>query len=157
MDNSIYIGEFFVETIPPTADALRHIREEYISEATEAVILVGLRTWQGKFVDWEIGTALSDTAINSRCGLLGILLPTHPYFRTSKYNLGLIPPLLAHNCMRDSPFARIVNWRGRRDVAELQAHIHSAYLRRRRQPDPDNSRFPFGRNWNGPSNDGRQR
>ena len=156
VDKSIYVGEI-VDTNSPTADTLRHIREEYISEATVAVILVGPRTWQRKFVDWESGAALSDTAINPRCGLLGILLLTHPYFGTSTYNPSLIPPRLADNCMGDSPFARIVSWRGRRGVAEFQAHIYSAFLRRRRQPDPDNSLLPLGRNWNGPPNEGWQR
>lgn len=156
VDKSIYVGEI-VDTSAPTTDTLRHIREEYISEATVAVILIGPRTWQRKFVDWEIGAALRDTAINPRCGLIGILLPTHPDFGTSTYNLSLIPPRLADNCMGDSPFARIVSWRGRRGMDELQAHIHRAFVRRRRQPDPDNSRLPFGRNWNGPPNEGWQR
>ena len=83
VDKSINGGEI-VDTNSPTADTLCHIREEYISEATVAVILVGLCTWQRKFVDWEIGAALRDTSINPRCGLLGILLPTHPDFGTSK-------------------------------------------------------------------------
>ena len=156
VDNSIHVGEI-VETNSPTAYTLRHIREEYMSEATVAVILAGPRTWQRKFVDWEIGAALSDTAINPRCGLLGILLPTHPYFGLSTYDPCLIPPRLADNCIGDSPFAKIVSWRGRRSVAELQAHIHSAFLRRRKQPNLDNSRLPFGRNWNGPPNEGWQR
>ena len=155
VDKLIYVGEI-VDTNSPTADTLCHIREEYISETTVSVVLVSLRTWQRKFVDWEIGAALNDTANNPRCGLLGILLPTHPYFGTSRYNPSLIPPRLADNCVGDSPFARIVSWRGRSGVVELQAHIHRAFLMRRRQPDPDNSRLPFGRNWNGPPNEGWQ-
>ena len=38
----------------------------------------------------------------------------------------------------------------------MQSHIHRAFLRRKKQPDPDNSRLPFGRNWNGPPNEGWQ-
>ena len=57
VDKSIYVGEI-VDTNSPTPDTLRHIREEYISEASVAVVLVGPRTWQRKFVDWEIGAAL---------------------------------------------------------------------------------------------------
>ena len=132
------------------------IREDYIAEATVTVVLVGSRTWQRKFVDWEIGAALTDTAMNPRCGLIGILLPTHPDFDASTYNLRLIPPRLADNCVGESPFAEIVSWRGRRGVDDLQACVDRAFLRRRKQPDPDNSRLPFGRNWNGHPNKGWQ-
>jgi hypothetical protein len=155
IDKSIYVGEI-VDTTSPTADTLRRIREEYISEATVAVVLVGPRTWQRKFVDWEIGATLRDTTMNPRCGLIGILLPTHPDFGKSTYNPRLLPPRLADNCSGDHPFAKIVDWRGRGGADDIQAHIHTAFLRRRKQPDPDNSRLPFGRNWNGPPNEGWQ-
>ena len=111
IDKSIYVGEI-VDTNSPTADTLRRIREEYISEATVAVVLIGPRTWQRKFVDWEIGAALRDTDMNRRCGLIGILLPTHPDFGKPTYNPSLIPPRLADNCSSDNPFAKIVDWRG---------------------------------------------
>ena len=54
------------------------IRDEFIADATVTVVLVGRCTWQRKHVDWEIGSSLRDTKRNSRCGLLGILLPSHP-------------------------------------------------------------------------------
>ena len=155
IDKSIYVGEI-VDTNSPTADTLRQIREEYMSEATVAVVLVGPRTWQRKFVDWEIGAALRDTAMNPRCGLIGILLPTHSDFGESLHDPRLIPPRLADNCIGDSPFAKIVNWHGRKGANDIQDYIHSAFLRRRRQPDPDNSRLPFGHNWNRHPNEGWQ-
>ena len=155
VDKSIYVGEI-VDTNTPTADTLRQIREGNISEATVTVVLVGPRTWQRKFVDWEIGATLTDTAMNPRCGLIGILLPTHRDFGASTYNPRLIPPRLADNCMGGSPFARIVNWRGPRGVDDLQAYIHRAFLRRRKQPDPHNSRLPLGRNWNRHPSEGWQ-
>ena len=155
VDKSIYVGEI-VDTNYPTADTLRHIREEYISEATVAVVLVGPRTWQRKFVDWEIGAVLRDTEMNPRCGLIGILLPTHPNFGSPTYNPRLIPPRLADNCSGDSPFAKIVSWRGRSRANDVQSYIHSAFFSRRKQPDPDNSRLPFGRNWNSSPNEGWQ-
>ena len=155
IDKSIYVGEI-VDTNSPTADTLRRIREEYISEATVAVVLIGSRTWQRKFVDWEIGAALRDTDMNPRCGLIGILLPTHLDFGKTAYNPRLIPPRLADNCSGDNPFAKIVDWRGRGGADDMQALIHNAFLRRRNQPDPDNSRLPFGRNWNRPPKQGWQ-
>ena len=51
----------------------RRIRDDYIADATVAIVLVGPCTWQRKHVDWEIGSSLRDTKNNSRCGLLGIL------------------------------------------------------------------------------------
>ena len=155
IDHSVYVGEI-VDTNFPTADTLRQIQEQYISEATVAVVLLGPQTWQRKFVDWEIGAALRDTTMNPRCGLLGILLPNHPDFGKSTFNPHLIPPRLADNCTGDTQFARVIGWRGRNGADDLQADIHQAFLRRRKQPDPNNSRLPFGRNWNGPSHQGWQ-
>jgi hypothetical protein len=155
IDKSVHVGDI-VDTNFPTADTLRHIREQYISEATVAVVLIGPRTWQRKFVDWEIGAALRDTTMNPRCGLLGILLPNHQDFGRSQYHPHLIPPRLADNCHGDTPFTRIVDWRGSQRTDEVQADIHRAFLRRRKQPDPNNSRLPFGQNWNRPPNEGWQ-
>ena len=144
---SIYVGDI-VDTNFPTADTLRRIREEHMSEATVAVGLIGLCTWQRKFVDWEIGAALCDTDMNPRCGLRGILLTSHPDFGKPSYNARLIPPQLSDNCSGAKPFASIVDWRGRKGTDDIQNEIHQAFRRRSEQPDPDNSRPPFGRNWN---------
>ena len=56
------------------------IRDDFIADATVTIVLIGPCTWQRKHVDWEIGSSLRDTKLNSRCGLLGILLPNHPDF-----------------------------------------------------------------------------
>ena len=45
------------------------------------IVLIGPCTWQRKHVDWEIGASLRKTRKNSRCGLLGILLPNHPDYK----------------------------------------------------------------------------
>ena len=147
VDRSIYVGDV-LDTNFPTADTLRRIREEYIADVTVVVVLIGPCTWQRKFVDWEIGAALRDTATNPRSGLLGILLPDHPDFGKPRYNHRLIPPRLADNCVGTTPFASIMHWRNPTAVDEVQDQIHRAFRRRRQQPDPDNSRLPFGRNWN---------
>ena len=157
VDKSVNVGGI-VDTNVPTEDTLRRIREEHISEATVTVVLIGPCTWQRKFVDWEIGATLRDTDMNPRCGLLGILLPNHPDFNNSEYNPRLIPPRLSVNCNGDDPFANIYKWPGRQQSAQrarsVQEWIHLAFKRRRRQPDPENSREPFGRNWNRPCNSG---
>lgn len=155
IDLSIYVGDI-VDTGFPTADTLRRIREEHIAEVTVAVVLIGPCTWQRKFVDWEIGAALRDTAANPRSGLLGILLPNHPDFGKPRYNPKLVPPRLADNCVGTMPFASIIRWRGRAAADQIQDHIHRAFRRRRRQPDPDNARPASARNWNRPCTMGWQ-
>lgn len=155
VDKSVNIGDI-IDISDPTADTLRQIREEHIAEATVTVVLIGPCTWQRKYVDWEIGATLRDTNMNPRCGLLGILLPTHPDYddyEKKAHHQHLIPPRLADNLSGADPFASICKWPGngqRRHADNLQDLIHQAFKRRRRQPDPDNSRQPFGRNWNGP-------
>ena len=158
VDKSVDIGDI-VDISAPTADTLRQIREDHISEATVTVVLIGPCTWQRKYVDWEIGTTLRDTDMNPRCGLLGILLPSHPDYRKPGYNKHLIPPRLADNLTGENPFAYICKWPGNRQsrrAGGLQDLIHKAFIRRTRQPDPDSSRLPFGRNWNRPCAQGWQ-
>ena len=151
VDKSVKIGDIVDNNIP-IEDALRCVREEHIAEATVTVVLIGRRTWQRKFVDWEINATLRDTDMNPRCGLLGILLPDHPGYGQPDENLRLVPPRLADNCDGNNPFARIYKWpgnRNRRRAHEIQGWIHQAYQRRKRQPDPNNARHPFVNNWRG--------
>ena len=152
VDWSVNIGDI-VGNSPPTADTLRRIREEHVSQATVTVVLIGPRTWQRKYVDWEIGATLRDTDKNPRCGLIGILLPTHPNFQQREFSPRLIPPRLSDNCGGSDAFAKIYDWQGRNrgntgaDI--VQDWIHQAFQRRKRQPDPDNSRYPFADNRTG--------
>ena len=151
VDKSVKVGDIVDHNIP-IEDALRRVREEHIAEATVTVVLIGPRTWKRKFVDWEINATLRDTDMNPRCGLLGILLPCHPGYRLRERNLRLAPPRLADNCTGNDPFARIYDWPGsrvRRRAEEIQNWIHQAYMRRLKQPDPNNGRRPFARNWRG--------
>ena len=126
----------------------RRIRDNFIRDATVTVVLIGPCTWQRKHVDWEIGSSLRKTRRNSRCGLLGILLPNHPNFKKRPYNPRLIPPRLAINCEGDDPYADIYDWRNASGVAEIRGWIHSAFLRRDGTP-PDNNSQQFSRNRGG--------
>lgn len=158
VDKSVDIGDI-IDAGSPVPDTLRQIREDHISEATVTVVLIGPCTWQRKYVDWEIGATLRDTDMNPRCGLLGILLPSHPDYEKTKHNPHLIPPRLADNLSGTDPFAYICRWPGNRQrqrADNLQHLIHQAFTRRKRQPDPDNSRLPFGHNWNKPCAQGWQ-
>ena len=73
------------------------IRDEYIADATVVLVLIGRRTWSRKFVDWEIGSALNRSKNNSRCGVLGIVLPDHPDYGRGRWDPDLLPRRLAVN------------------------------------------------------------
>ena len=59
----------------------QRIRDNFISDTTVTVALIGPCTWQRKHVDWEISASLIERSNNPRCGLLGLILPNHPDFR----------------------------------------------------------------------------
>ena len=129
------------------------IRDDFIADATVTIVLIGPCTWKRKHVDWEIGSSLRDTKRNSRCGLLGILLPNHPDFGTGKYHPHLIPPRLADNCGGDDPYACIYNWPGQQATDQIRQWIHKAFQRRNGTP-PNNSRDQFGNNRSGNCSEG---
>ena len=127
-------------------DTIRQkIRDEYIRDATVTIVLIGPRTWQRKHVDWEIGSSLRRTKKNSRCGLLGILLPNHPSYGKKEHNPRLMPPRLTDNCKGDDPYALIYDWPSGRAEARLREWIRRAFVRRDGTL-PNNSRKSFTRN-----------
>ena len=121
------------------------IRDNFIADATVTVVLVGTCTWQRKHVDWEIGSSLRNTKYNPRCGLLGILLPTHPNYKQETYDGNLVPPRLADNCGSNS-YALIYDWSD--SANDIQKWIHEAFTRRDKI-NPDNSRQQFRHNRSG--------
>ena len=127
------------------------IRDEFIRDATVTVVLIGPCTWQRKHVDWEIGSSLRRTRLNSRCGLLGILLPNHSDYEASKYKLRLIPPRIADNCKGNDPYASVYDWSN--NSTNIRSWIHRAY-ERRDGDQPDNSRPQYRRNRSGECSDG---
>lgn len=54
----------------------RKIRENYLSDSTVTIALLGKCTWGRKFVDWEIASSLRNDVINKRSGLLAYPLPS---------------------------------------------------------------------------------
>ena len=105
VDKSVSQGDIHDESLP--LDEIRwRIRDDHIADATVTIVLIGPCTWQRKHVDWEISASIIDRRNNQRCGLLGLLLPTHPDYhkRSSDRNPRLLPPRLARNIGGDSPF-----------------------------------------------------
>ena len=123
----------------------RRIRDDYLSDSTVTVVLVGRDTWRRKHVDWEIAASLRHTETNRRSGLLGILLPSHSSFGEDEYDPYTIPPRLHYNV--ECGFAELRRWSEAPD--EVLGWIDRAY-RRRNKVNPDNSYVRFARNWRGP-------
>ncbi len=119
------------------------IREDYLRDSTVTVVLVGARTWQRKFVDWEIGSSIRLTQTSSRSGLLGIILPTYPRppDKPTHYYPNTIPPRLYDNIQ--CGFAEIHGWSKQPD--KVQSWIHDAF-KRRNKVQPDNSYPSFKQN-----------
>ena len=132
----------------------QRIRDDYIADATVTVVLVGPCTWQRKHVDWEIGASLSDTKNNSRCGLLGFLLPNHPDYGNKPYRENLVPPRLADNLKGDDSFAKIYDLPDGWIESSVRSWVNEAFLRRTNAPPPVNSRIQFGRNRSGLCSEG---
>src|SRR5213082_3323838 len=78
-----------------TDNVRRIIRDKHLAQTSVTIVLVGARTWQRKHVDWEISATLTDTDLNTRSGLVGILLPTYPQY--PRYTGETIPPRLWDN------------------------------------------------------------
>ena len=153
VDRSVEDGDIEDLNNIKTETVRQEIRDEFIADATVTVVLIGPCTWQRKHVDWEIGSGLRDTKKNSRCGLMGILLPNHPDFGTRKYNPQFIPPRLADNANGEDPYAFIYDWPGQKATDKIRKWIHEAFERRKGTP-PDNSRDQFGKNKPGNCSDG---
>ena len=123
-------------------DEIRRItRDDHIADATVTIVLIGKCTWQRRHVDWEISASLTDRRNNGRCGVLGVLLPTHPDYGKSadKRNPRLFPPRLACNIDGSDSFAVIYNWPRSGISKRVLPKIHKAFLRRRKTPWPNNS------------------
>lgn len=143
VDRSVDTGK--IDDTGLKTDTVRQkIRDEYIRDATVTIVLIGPRTWQRKHVDWEIGSSIRRTKRNSRCGLLGIVLPNHPNYGKRR-NLRLFPPRLADNCGEGDPYALLYDWPTPWAPAKVANWIHRAFVRRD-VVQPVNSRALFARN-----------
>ena len=132
--------------IPPTESieqTLRRIREDFISNATVTIVLIGEHTWKRKYVDWEIYASLRDTKANPRNGLIGIILPSHPNFNKTTINHRTIPPRLSDNVHKG--YASLHHWTG--DMRQVQTWIHQAFQNRQTPRYlPINNRERFAKN-----------
>ena len=144
ISRSVEIGD--IDSNLPTETIRTRIRDNFIRAATVTVVLIGTETWKRKHVDWEIASSLRQTSKNSRCGLIGLILPTHSSYGKGQYTNGTGPPRLVDN--QQCNFAKIYDWTSNGD--SVVKWIHEAY-ERRLIVDPDNSRDGFKYNRTGNS------
>ena len=142
-----------IDTALSTERIRQIIRDDFISDATVTLVLIGQGTWRRKHVDWEIASSISNTRNNSRTGLIGILLPSYspqslsvarPKITENRgsYNPYTIPPRLNDNI--ECGFAKIYSWPT--TPSDLRLWIHEAFQRRDTSIRPINSRDRFSNN-----------
>ena len=154
VDESVEDGDIDDENL--TTETIRqYIRDDFIRDATVTVVLIGPCTWQRKHVDWEIGSSLRKTKRNSRCGMLGILLPDHPDQGRKQYYFSRIPPRLADNVTGSDPYAHVYDWPVGYQLSSVRNWIHTAFERRDGTP-PSNGRDQFRYNRSGDCSRGWQ-
>ena len=136
----------------------RRIRDHHIAGATVTIVLIGQCTWQRKHVDWEISASLIDRPNNPRCGLIGLMLPTHRDYQKNPEdrNPRLMPPRLAANIDGENPFAIVYDWPNNGRGRKMMPKIHTAFQRRKKTPWPDDGLDLFANNWRGPCSRGWQ-
>ena len=144
VDKSVGDGDIDDRNIK-TATIRQKIRDEFIADATVTIVLIGPETYARKHVDWEISSSLRKTKKNSRCGLVGILLPNHPDYNKPKPRESLIPPRLIANFKGNDPYAQIYRWPKNNRITPIRQWVEEAFQRRDGTP-PNNALKPFARN-----------
>ena len=150
IDKSVTPGDIHDESLS-LDEIRRRIRDDHIADAVVTIVLIGPCTWQRKHVDWEISASIIDQPNNERCGVVGLLLPTHPdYDKLPRdRNSCLIPPRLARNIGGNNPFAAIYKWPRRRVSKRVIPKVNRAFLRKDRTPWPDDGLDLFVNNRSG--------
>ncbi|MBE7653971.1 TIR domain-containing protein [Tenacibaculum finnmarkense] len=139
VSKSVQIGE--IDPYLKTETIRQKIRDEYLRDTSVTVVLIGTETWKRKHVDWEIAASIRSTLYNSRSGLIGIFLPSHPDFGKDKYKKNIIPPRLYDNA--NCGFTKLYDWNTNPQI--VQGWIHEAFINRNKI-NPDNSYPSFSKN-----------
>lgn len=144
ISKSVQIGD--IDSNLKTETVRQKIRDEYLSDSTVTIVLIGKYTWQRKHVDWEISSSIRDTEKNPRSGLLGIFLPSYEKSpdNRNKFIPRNIPPRLYYNWR--GKFAQLYDWST--NPIEVQKWIHEAF-QNRNKIIPDNSYPHFAENRSG--------
>lgn len=113
----------------------RRIREEYLTDSTVTVVLLGKCTWSRMFVDWETSSSLRNDANNKRSGLLVYPLP-------SMNNSATLPDRVKDNWVEGdlaSSYSRYLSYPT--SASSVRSSIENAFNDRTAKADlVDNSR-----------------
>lgn len=116
----------------------RLIRENYISDTSVVVVLVGKNTYCRKHVDWEISAGLLNNA-----GLIGLALPSHSSYKKDKYSKDDVPGRLVDNLK--SGYESFYDWTENRTT--MVNLIEKAFDKKSKMKDEkDNSRIQMKKN-----------
>jgi hypothetical protein len=122
----------------------RLILENYITDSSVMVVLIGQETYCRKHVDWEISAALNKK-VEGYSGLLGLCLPDRSDYLEEAFHSSTVPPRLVDNVR--SRYANIYNWT--EDISNIGRWIDEAFQNRISRADRiDNSREQFIKNRN---------
>jgi hypothetical protein len=77
------------------------IRENYLTDSTVTIVLVGRCTWARRYVDWEVYSTLRHDENNRRSGLVAITLPS-----VASYSDRKLPARINDNVSNGSLYAR---------------------------------------------------
>jgi hypothetical protein len=150
------VGDGDIDDSINTETIRQKIRDEFLSDSTVTLVLIGNETWKRKHVDWEIGSSLRHTKNNPRSGLVGLILPSRKEeYGTGKYTPNTIPPRLYDN--HQNGYAYIYDFPNidvkRRysstelnDVRNFLIQIIDLAFKNKDKVIPDNSRDRFAKN-----------
>lgn len=83
------------------------IQQDYISDSSVLLVLVGPKTLCRKHVDWELSAALS-SKVGGNSGVAAILLPELQLLPDGRFNYGTVPARFADNSK--SGYALAYEW-----------------------------------------------
>jgi hypothetical protein len=120
----------------------RLILENYITDSSVMVVLIGQETYCRKHVDWEISAALNKK-VEGYSGLLGLCLPDRSDYLEETFHSPTVHPGLLDNVR--SGYANIYNWT--ENISNIRRWIDEAFQNRiSRAGRIDNSRKQFSNN-----------
>jgi hypothetical protein len=121
---------------------MRKIRENYLTDSTVTIVLIGRCTWAREYVDWEIASTLRNDPKNGRSGLMGITLPAYSASASRKG-----PPRLQDNLPPKGGDGYARWWKYPESSAGLRSCIEDAFrARTRRASLVTNSRLLYSYN-----------
>lgn len=139
------VGQGDINTDVSTDYVKRLIREDYISDSSVVLVLVGENTRKRKHVDWEVYAGLTKKA-GGHSGLLGVYLPELPTDSDGGWFYKDMPQRYADN--RKSKYASYGSWASvTASEAAFKNYVEEAFQNRIKLSDKiDNSRQQMQRN-----------